>query len=233
MSSFNGTGTFVISGVGLPFVTNTTISSSVANQLNTDLATGLSNTICRDGQSTVTANIPFGGFKATGIALATTTGDALSYGRNATVAALTCNSASSIGGFTDTQFGVTAVHDFRGISNTDYIDIVATSGGVRLAATSGSWASISDYRAKDVFGRFQASGEIIDAIPVHLAALKTNPNTVKAMFLAHEVQEHIPYAVHGEKDGKDMQRLESTDPLVPILWAEVKALRARLAAAGL
>ena len=59
MSSFNGTGTFQISGTGLPFVAGTTISDTVANQLNTDLAAGLTNCLCKDGQQTATAVIPF------------------------------------------------------------------------------------------------------------------------------------------------------------------------------
>lgn len=59
MSAFNGSGTFVIVGAGLPVVPGTTISSTVANQLNADLATGLSTCITRDGQSVTTASIPF------------------------------------------------------------------------------------------------------------------------------------------------------------------------------
>lgn len=59
MSAYNGSGTFVITGVGLPYVTATTISSTVANQLNTDLASGLSTAICKDGQTTTTTVIPF------------------------------------------------------------------------------------------------------------------------------------------------------------------------------
>jgi hypothetical protein len=80
MSAYNGSGTFVVSGVGLPYVTATTISSSVANQLNTDLATGLSTAICKDGQTTPTANIPLGGFKLTGIGSPTASGDAQVFG---------------------------------------------------------------------------------------------------------------------------------------------------------
>ena len=38
---------------------------------------GLSNVICKDGQSTITANIPFSGFKATGLGAPTVAGDAL------------------------------------------------------------------------------------------------------------------------------------------------------------
>ncbi len=83
--SFNGTGTFNINTSGQPVVTGTTISSTVFNALTADLGNGLTNTLTKDGQSTPTNNIKFGGFKLTGVGLATVTGDALSYGRNATV----------------------------------------------------------------------------------------------------------------------------------------------------
>lgn len=95
MSQFDGNGNFVISGTGLPYVANTTISSTVANTLNSNLATGLSTTICRDGQSTISANIPWAGFKITGLGAATTAGDALSYGGAAVLAATTITSASA------------------------------------------------------------------------------------------------------------------------------------------
>lgn len=80
MSAYNGSGTFVISGTGLPYVFNTTISETVANTLNSDLATGLSTCITKDGQTVPTANIPLGGFKITGLGNPTAAGDALSYG---------------------------------------------------------------------------------------------------------------------------------------------------------
>jgi len=89
MSAFNGAGQFIISGVGLPVVFGTTISSSVMNQLNTDLAAGLSNCLCKDGQQVPIANIPMGGYKLTGVGQATGLGDVLGWGQAATVANLT------------------------------------------------------------------------------------------------------------------------------------------------
>ena len=78
MSGFNGSGTFNISGVGLPYTSGTVISSSVANQLNTDLATGLSNCITKDGQQILTANIPFNNYKITGLGIGTAGTDSAS-----------------------------------------------------------------------------------------------------------------------------------------------------------
>jgi len=94
--SYNGSGVFNINTAGQPVVTGTVISSTAFNALTADLATGLTTALTKDGQTTPTANIPMGGFKVTGIAAATTTGDALSYGRAATVSTLT-NSALTSG----------------------------------------------------------------------------------------------------------------------------------------
>jgi hypothetical protein len=65
--SFNGSGTFVINSAGQPVVTGTVISSTAFNALTADLATGLSTTITKNGQTTPTANLPMGGFKLTGM----------------------------------------------------------------------------------------------------------------------------------------------------------------------
>lgn len=78
--AFNGSGTFVLSA-GQPVVTGTVISSSTHNTLATDLTdNGLTLCITKNGQTTVTANIPFGGFRLTGIGAPTATGDALREG---------------------------------------------------------------------------------------------------------------------------------------------------------
>ena len=74
--SYNGSGTFVINSAGTPYVSGTVISSTAANSLNSDLATGLSTALCKDGQSTPTANIGLGGFKITNLGAGTVASDA-------------------------------------------------------------------------------------------------------------------------------------------------------------
>ena len=74
--SYNGSGTFVINSAGTPYTSGTVISSNAANSLNSDLATGLSTAICKDGQSTPTANIGLGGFKITNLGAGTVASDA-------------------------------------------------------------------------------------------------------------------------------------------------------------
>ena len=76
--SFNGSGQFSINSTGQPVVGGTTITASVQNALTADLATGLSTAICKDGQQTITADIPFNNHKITGVAPATSRTDAAS-----------------------------------------------------------------------------------------------------------------------------------------------------------
>ena len=70
----NGSGTYTLPA-GNPVVTGTTISSTVQNNTMSDVATALTNSIAKDGQTTPTANLPMGGFKHTNTAAATATTD--------------------------------------------------------------------------------------------------------------------------------------------------------------
>ena len=77
--SYNGSGTFQINTAGQPVVTGTVISSTAFNALTSDLATGLSTALTKDGQTTVTANIPLSNFKITGLGAATAAADAVRF----------------------------------------------------------------------------------------------------------------------------------------------------------
>lgn len=75
---FSG-GTFSLYSTGNPVVTGTSISSTWANATLSDIATGLTTCVLKDGTQTMTANLPMGGFKLTGLAAGTTAGDSLRY----------------------------------------------------------------------------------------------------------------------------------------------------------
>lgn len=94
--SRNGSGIYTLNTAGQPIVSGTTITSTAFNLATADIATALTQSICVDGQSTITGNIPFAGHKATGLDTATATGDALSYGRAATVTSLTTTAGISV-----------------------------------------------------------------------------------------------------------------------------------------
>ncbi len=65
--SYNGSGVFVVNSSGQPVVASTLITSAAFNAYTSDAATGMSNAICKDGQTTITANIPLSTFKLTGV----------------------------------------------------------------------------------------------------------------------------------------------------------------------
>lgn len=74
--SLNGAGVFTVNTAGQPVVAGTSISSTVFNAFTADVATALSTALYKDGQQTVTANVPMGGFRITGLGLGTGTTDA-------------------------------------------------------------------------------------------------------------------------------------------------------------
>jgi hypothetical protein len=91
----------------------------------------------------------------------------------------------------------------------------------------------SDYRAKDILGPVQNSGATIDALKVYEGQMKGATQS-RPMLVAHEAQEHAPYAVTGEKDavnedGTPKYQQMDVSALVPLLLAEIQSLRARVA----
>ena len=128
--AFNGSGVFNLVS-GNPVVTGTTISSTWANNTLSDVATGLSNCVTRDGQSPATANLPMGGYKLTGLALATATGDALSYGRAATVTDLTSSGTLTLSG--GTANGVAYQNASKQVTSGSALTFDGTNLGIGVA----------------------------------------------------------------------------------------------------
>lgn len=94
--AYNGSGQF-----SLPYSWVNDASNGIAitaSRMDTQFdncVQGFDLVICRDGQSTITGDIPWGGFRLTGLGAATTAGDALSYGGAAVLAATVITSASA------------------------------------------------------------------------------------------------------------------------------------------
>jgi len=65
--SDNGSGVYVVNSTGQPVITDTPIMAAVFNAYTADAATAMSNRICKDGQTTITANIPMATYKFTGL----------------------------------------------------------------------------------------------------------------------------------------------------------------------
>ena len=130
--SFNGSGQFNINSAGQPVVGGTTITASVQNALTADLATGLSTAICKDGQQTITADIPFNNHKLTGIALATARTDAASL---ATIQDGTGVYVSTVGGTGDaiTLSPAPAITGYVAGQRFQYLSTAANTTAVTVA----------------------------------------------------------------------------------------------------
>jgi hypothetical protein len=112
----------------------------------------------------------------------------------------------------------------------------ATRGTITYNRGAGltAYNTTSDYRAKDIIGPVTDSGALIDSVPVYMGKMK-GATQERPMFIAHETPE---YAHTGEKDAVDAdgnpvyQQMDAS-ALIPVMWAEIQSLRARLAAANI
>ena len=76
--SRNGSGVYSLPA-GNPVVTNTTISSTWANNTLADMSTALTGSIAADGQTTITGNLQMNSNKLTGLSVGTVNGDSVVY----------------------------------------------------------------------------------------------------------------------------------------------------------
>lgn len=76
---FNGAGQYSPPGSDFPAVPATLIESTHFNNVVNDLATALSLCVTKDGQQTLTANIPMGTFRLTGLGAGVAAGDSVRY----------------------------------------------------------------------------------------------------------------------------------------------------------
>lgn len=243
--SFNGAGLFVINSAGQPVVAGTTITSTAFNALTADLATGLSTALCKDGQTTPTNNIPLGGFKLTGLGLATTANDALSYGQAATVATLTVAAINASGainttnvsGFVNSNAGVTISTTTGGIFSNAAVTVQAVSGGVILNTTATAWVSASDETLKTPFMPFTDALDKIAGIKVGTGRYLTDDEGVSRAFIsAQSTQKVLPEAVslYPSKEGQphpwDGKLMMSPSDVVPLLIAALAEAKVRIEA---
>jgi hypothetical protein len=146
--SRNGSGVYSLPA-GNPVVTGTTISSSWANTTLSDIATALTGSVAADGQTAMTGNLQMANNKITGLAVASASGDALSFGQAATISALTvsgtfaANGGATLGDGSGDALTInsSAVSAPNGLNfNSDAL-VLNTSGNLGLAITPSAWSA--------------------------------------------------------------------------------------------
>lgn len=163
---FNGSGTFTVYTPGNPIANGDTSNAEYFNNTMTDFATGLSNTMTRDGQGVPTANIPMGNNKLTGLANGTISTDAAAYGQ-VTAAITTAASAAQNGSqtyLTSVSGTNTITATLTGLTAyTAGLTVRFTAAGANTGAVTlniGSLGAINVVRADGVA---LATGDILSA----------------------------------------------------------------------
>ena len=158
-------------------------------------------------------------------------------GNNAIVNAERSAGSAYYGKVTTTNFPV--INCWNAISSGDNIFAsfavdtgYVEKGTITYNRTAGlvAYNTTSDYRAKDISGPVTDSGALIDSTPVYMGKMK-DATQERPMFIAHEVP---AYAHTGDKDavdadGKPVYQQMDASALIPVMWAELQSLRARVA----
>ena len=99
-------------------------------------------------------------------------------------------------------------------------------GSIQTGGTTTQYITSSDYRLKNTIAPMVgALGKVAQLKPV---TYKWNSDGSDGQgFIAHELQEVAPYAVSGEKDGKDMQGVEY-GRITPLLTAALQEAIAKI-----
>lgn len=122
-----------------------------------------------------------------------------------------------------------------GVTTTSYVGLFSNPNGavgsITISGSTTAYNTSSDYRLKDITGPVTNSGTYIDSLNPVEGTWKADGSTFVGL-IAHEVQEvSRTNVVTGVKDGEQMQAMDySSAELIANLIAEVKSLRARVAA---
>ena len=128
---------------------------------------------------------------------------------------------------------------YKGSSSTNYAILFSPSGGnagqIYFTSSSTTYSTSSDYRLKEnVVDMTDATTRLKQLQPKRFNFIVDADTTVDG-FLAHEVQDIVPEAIHGTKDEVDDEgnpKYQGIDQskLVPLLVATIKELEARITA---
>jgi len=141
---------------------------------------------------------------------------------------LQVGSSLNIGGtvqvFNDATTGI-SIMDSSSSNNMMifYNSSVVSVGSIRLSGASTQYNTTSDYRLKEDFKEIKGL-EKVSAIKVYDFKWKSDGSRMNGV-IAHELQEILPYAVSGIKDGEEFQQVDYSK-LTPLLVKAIQELKA-------
>jgi len=183
----DGSGTYTLPA-GNPVVTGTTISSTWANNTFTDVASALTQSLSKDGQTTMTGNQPMAGNKHTGVGNATARDQYAALGQVQDSAATYLTSVAGTNTITASVSGLTAYaagQTFRFIAaanNTGAVTININSIGAKAITKQGTTALVSGdiVSGSTVTITYDGTQFQLDPVPGTLALTAVTATTVTA-----------------------------------------------------
>jgi len=144
------------------------------------------------------------------------------------------NTTSVIGALTIQELSSQVMRtESTGSGTVTHLQFVKTSGGgAQIGAITGTTSSVSytsgsDYRLKENVITDWDATTLLKQLKPSKFNFKDNQSETVTGFIAHEVQEVLPYLVNGEKDGEDMQSMDYAK-LTPLLTKAIQELSAKV-----
>lgn len=159
--SYNGSGSFSINTSGQPVTSGTSISSTVFNAFTADIATGLTTAICKDGQTTITADLPMNNHKFTGMANGSAATD------SATIANLQAGTGIYVGTVGGTADAITltpspAISAYAAGQTFSFLASGANTGAVTVAVSGLSAKAVKKNGTTSLVANDILSGTMIE-----------------------------------------------------------------------
>ena len=183
----DGSGTYTLPA-GNPVVTGTTISSTWANNTFTDVASALTQSLSKDGQTTMTGNQPMAGNRHTGVGNATARDQYAALGQVQDSADTYLTSVAGTNTITASVSGLTAYaagQTFRFVAagnNTGAVTININSIGAKAVTKQGTTALVSGdiVSGSTVAITYDGTQFQLDPVPGTLALTAVTATTVTA-----------------------------------------------------
>lgn len=203
--AFNGSGTYIpITPPDFPAVAGTTIRATQYNNQVYDFAAALTGVVCKDGQTTPTANLPMGNFRHTGVGAATAR---TQYARAAEVQDGALTWLTSVAGAdTITAVASAGMLAYAAGQTFEFAAAAANTGAVTLNINSIGAKDVKDSSGNALTAGELTTGRVVTAVynGTEFRLLETNVTKATANFIAKTAATGsfpLPAGTTAQRDG--------------------------------
>lgn len=158
----NGSGVFTVDTAGIPVVSHSRIYAYIFNAFVAELEAALSNRICKDGQTTITQNIPMNNKKFTGLQ------DGIALADSCTIQNITINTGKYVWAVGGTVDAITLTPIPGATSYTDAQEFLFIASGDNTGAVTVNVSGLGAKNVQKMGGVALVAGDIVSGSLVHL-----------------------------------------------------------------